>query len=101
MDERVNVDIFFPRLGSSGDPNNFFKFQPIRRVVDRVRPIRPAITKLLNGPSPLVGILFGAATVFSILRGMLEVYGWRRFTLTVVLGIIGVIAGLYQARKML
>jgi hypothetical protein len=37
MDERVDVNIFFPKLGSSGDPNNFFNLQgSVARIVVQV-----------------------------------------------------------------
>lgn len=47
----------------------------------------------------LWGIFFGAAMMYAASRGLLEQYGWLRLTITIALGITGVIAGLYQGRK--
>jgi hypothetical protein len=49
------------------------------------------------GLAVLWGVLFGASVVMTI--GQYEGWNWLRFGITVVLGVAGVIAGLYQINQ--
>jgi hypothetical protein len=47
----------------------------------------------------LWGVLFGIALPLAQSRGLLNDYGWIRFTLTCLLGLAGAALGLYQAHR--
>jgi apolipoprotein N-acyltransferase len=47
----------------------------------------------------LWGIIFGASMTIAISRGQYSDWGWLRFAITCVLGIVGVALGLFLAHK--